>query len=110
MDLFSMNFEHFCAQTEFFPVFSRVAGKNAVSLGCAEIRGNGGLCAPIGLHARRRESRAARPQLLGQQVLSHQGTGQLPGVSHRGGTGSVAAVKTGELGPSLPRLRVTVTL
>src|SRR5260370_26953346 len=58
MDLFSMNFEHFCAQTEFFPVFSRVAGKNAVSLGCAGIRGNGGLCAPIGLHARKRGSRA----------------------------------------------------
>jgi hypothetical protein len=36
--------------------------------------------------------------------------GQFPGVSHRGGTGSVVAVTTGELGPSAPPLSVTVTL
>jgi hypothetical protein len=49
-------------------------------------------------------------QAAGQQVFSHQGTGQFPGVSHRGGTGSVVAVTTGELGPSVPPLSVTVTL
>jgi hypothetical protein len=47
MDVFAINFEHFAHK----PIFSRIfpcGRENAVSLGCAEISGSGGRCAPIG--------------------------------------------------------------
>jgi hypothetical protein len=49
MDLFAMNFDDFELQPDISRIFP-CGRENAVTLGCAEIRGSGGLCAPIGLH------------------------------------------------------------
>ena len=46
-----MNFEHFAHKPNFFPYFPVWQGKMPSAWACAAIRGSGGLCAPIGLHA-----------------------------------------------------------
>jgi cyanate lyase len=70
MDLFSMRLDDFEPQPGFFPVFSHVAGKNAVGLGSAEIWGSGGFCFSAGTTDWHGDCRRARIKPVEEHAMT----------------------------------------
>src|SRR5260370_34502141 len=72
--------------------------ENAVSLGCAAMRGSGGLCAPIGLHA-------WRPGPMAEMGTGPRRVTRIAALLRAGVAATFEAQMVAEMRPHLPRPR-----